>query len=176
MPDPDAAIPVLTGAALAQGIAFLYGQAAELLRLRREDKATQHNSLKVPEVFEPLDRAMTPDLTVLDERAHDLRMLLQITQPYTTRPIADLNGADETLRYCLGHIREALEEVYSTRFDFTGERRAPHVRQNIRNIRGSTTGIKIRGATANTSGEVIQQVKTVHHGGELTGIDIDLRR
>lgn len=116
-----------------------------------------------------------PNLAVLDNRAHDLRMLLQIARAYTTKSIADLNGADETLRHCFGHIREALEDVYDTRFTFTGERRAPHVRQNITDVRGSTTGIKIRGANANATGDVIQQVKTVHSGGELTGIDFDLR-
>ncbi|MEY9863523.1 hypothetical protein ABH935_009176 [Catenulispora sp. GAS73] len=176
MPDPDAvAIPALAGAALAQGITFLYGQAAELLRVRREDKGAHRVVFAVPEVFKPLDSAARPDLAVLADRERDLRMLLQIAEPFTARPAADLDGADESLRVCFGHIRAVLEDVYGTRFTFGGEPRPTRrVRQTVGDVRGPTTGMKIRGATANTVVDVVQRVKTVHESGELTGIDIDL--
>jgi hypothetical protein len=177
MPDPDTAIPVLTGAALAQGIAFLYGQAAELLRIRREDKTTQRTSPTLPEAFQPLNTAAVPDLGVLDNRARELRMLLQMARPYTTRPIADLDGADETLRHCFGHIREALEDVYSTRFSFTEERRGTlRVRQSATDLRGAATGMQIHGGDdAKVDADVIQRFETVHRGGEATGVVLDFR-
>ena len=177
MPDPDAvAIPALAGAALAQGITFLYGQAAELLRVRREEKGAHRAVFAVPDVFEPWDSALRPDLGVLADRERDLRMLLQIAEPFIARPAADLDGADESLRACFGHIRDVLEDVYGMRFVFRGESRPiRRVRQTVGDVCGSTTGMKIRGATANTAVEVVQRVKTVHETGELTGIDIDLR-
>lgn len=175
MPDPDAvAIPALAGAALAQGITFLYGQAAELLRVRREEKGAHRAVFAVPEVFEPLESAVRPDLAVLAGRERDLQMLLQIAEPFMARPAADLDGADASLRACFGHIRDVLEDVYGTRFTFGGESRPTRrVWQNVGDVRGPTTGMKIRGATGTTAGEVVQRVKTVYESGELTGIDID---
>jgi len=175
MPDPDAvAIPALAGAALAQGITFLYGQAAELLRVRREEKVAHRVIFPVPEAFEPLHSAVRPDLAVLADRERDLQMLLQIAEPFMARPAADLDGTDESLRACFGYIRNVLEDVYGTRFTFEGEPRPlRRVHQTVRDVRGPTTGMKIRGATANTASDVVQRVETVHETGELTGIDID---
>lgn len=179
MPDPDTvAIPVLAGAALAQGITFLYGQATEVLRIRREDKVAHRTALVVPDVFEPLGRAVQPDLAVLAARAHDLQMLLHIAAPFANRPPAELDGTDETLRACFGHIREALEHIYGTRFTFAGERSSDQrVRQEVKHIDAPTTGIKIRGSDGSKipGGDVTQNVETVHRNGELTGIEIDLR-
>jgi hypothetical protein len=176
MPDPDTvAIPVLAGAALTQGMTFLYGQAAEALRIRREDKATHRTTLTVPEAFESVDFAV-PDLAVLSARAHELRMLLSIAEPFMARSPAELDGADQALRTCFGHIREALEDVYRARFTFVGEQRPVlRVQQTATDIRGVATGMKIRGADTRTAGEIIQRVATVHQGGELTGIEVDLR-
>lgn len=177
MPDPDTvAIPALAGAALAQGITFLYGQAAEVLRIKREGKAASQTTLTVPRAFEPVDIALQPDSATLAARARDLAMLLQIAQPFTTRQPEDLDGTDEALRACFGRIREVLEDIYDIQFTFVGEHRpAPRVRQAIDDVRGRTTGMKIRGANARAAGDVVQRVKTVHESGELTGIDIDLR-
>jgi len=177
MPDPDTvAIPVLAGAALAQGITFLYGQAAEVLRMKREDKAAHRTAFAMPEAFEPLDVEALPDFAVIDHRARELRMLVGIARPFVSRPTGDLDGTDEALRACFGHIREALEDVYGVRFTFTGERRAAQrVRQTVDDVRAPTTGLRIRGAGATVSGDIVQRVVTVHEGGELTGIDIDLR-
>jgi hypothetical protein len=177
MADPDTvAIPVLAGAALTQGVTFLYGQAAEALRIRRVDRAAHRTALNIPEVFESADCAALPDLVVLGARARELQMLLSIAEPFMTRRPADLDGADEALRTCFGHIREALEEIYRVNFTFLGERRSgPRVQQTVTDVRGPTTGMRIRGPATRAAGEVIQRVKTVHQSGELTGIDIDSR-
>jgi len=177
MADPDTvAIPVLAGAALTQGVSFLYGQAAEALRIRREGRAAHRSALLVPEAFEPADFAVVPDLAVLDARARELRMLLAIAEPFAGCSADDLDGADESFRACFGHIRLALEEIYGTRFTFSGERRpGPRIQQSVSDVRGRTTGMRVRGQGAKASGEIVQRVKTVHQSGELTGLDIDFR-
>ena len=137
MADPDTvAIPVLAGAALGQGATFLYGQAAEVLRIRREGKAAHRRILTVPEVFEPADYAVKPDLAVLGARAHEIQVLLSIAEPLVSRRSASLDGADEALRACFGHICEALEGIYGIRFMVAGERRpVPHVQQTVTDVR-----------------------------------------
>ncbi|MEY9932552.1 hypothetical protein ABH926_007203 [Catenulispora sp. GP43] len=177
MPDPDTvAIPVLAGAALAQGITFLYGQAAEVLRIKREGKAAPQTTLTVPGAFEPKNIALQPNPAALAARARDLVMLLQIAKPFATCPPADLDGTDETLRTCFGHLREVLEDIYDVQFTFVGEQRSTQrVRQAVDDVRGRTTGMKLRGTNVKAAGDVVQRVKTVHESGELTGIDIDLR-
>jgi hypothetical protein len=176
MSGPDAvAIPVLAGAALTQGISFLYGQAAEALRVRREGRLAHHTALVLPEAFEPLEAAALPDLAVLDVLARELQVLVHAAEPFTVRSPADLDGSDETLRGCFGRIREILEKIYGTRFTFVDERRpVPNVRQTIIDVHGSATGMKIRGTGARLDGSVVQQVETVHQGGELTGISFEM--
>ncbi len=178
MPDPDTvAIPVLAGAALAQGITFLYGQAAEVLRIRREGKAAQRTTLTVPAAFEPLGFAVTPDLGILEARAGELATLFGMTGILAARAADEIDGADPLLRTCFGGVRDVLEEVYGARFTFIGEDRpARRVQQSVDDVKAPTTGMKLRGARAATvGGEVVQRVGTVHRGAELTGMEIDLR-
>lgn len=170
------AIPVLAGAALTQGISFLYGQAAEALRVRREGRLAHRTALTLPEAFEPLDTAVWLDFAVLDTCASELRALLRAAESFTARPAADLDGSDETLRVCFGRIREVLEEVYGTRLAFVDERRpVPNVRQNFVDVHGSATGMKIRGTGTSIRGTVVQQVETVHESGDVTGISIEMQ-
>ena len=179
MPNPDTvAIPVLAGAALAQGVTFLYGQATEVLHIRREGKAAERATLPVPAAFEPLGAELAPDLAELDARAGELAAVLAIADHYATRTAEGLDGADPVLRACFGSLREVLEAVYGTRFTFVGESRPrPRVLQVVDDVRAPTTGVKGRGPGADMriSSDVEQRVQTVHPGGELTGIDIDLR-
>jgi hypothetical protein len=177
MPDPDTvAIPVLAGAALAQGITFLYGQAAEVLRIRREGRLAHRTTLTVRAPFEPSDLVVALDPNVLESRAGELEALLDIAKHFTAQKAEQLDGSDLALRTCFGRLRNVLEAVYDTRLAFAGEPQPePRVRQTIDDVHGSATGMKYRGTSNAATGEVIQRVRTVHRDGEVTGFDIDLR-
>lgn len=156
-------------AALTQGIAFLYGQAGELLRRRREarDRAGGRGAapapgplpaLELPEgAFEPAGApppAAAPD--VLDRVADGLLRARRDVDDYVVGT-ADLGGAPSAGLEAADRLRRLLEEVYGADVTFRGERR-PADRGAAALVQAPQAGVVLAG--------------NVHVTGDIAGRDI----
>ncbi|HMD91287.1 MAG TPA: hypothetical protein VKG80_01470 [Trebonia sp.] len=167
------------GSAASQTISFLYAQAAEVLKARRERRnaeKTQASVIQVPIVAnEVLDRPVTttvinPD--VVDAKLDVLVRLVGALAPYALGH-ADIEDAKPELYEEAGTLRAILEATYGQRLTFRNENREPTgsvvtVRQVLGDIEGTVTGGE---GDVGPGGhlEVTQQAGTVREGGSITG-------
>jgi hypothetical protein len=152
MPEPTT-LAGLEGAALTQGISFLYGQAAELLKRRRDrrDAAPQ-----IPSDASILVSEIAPvevDEQVLKERSRELRDLAEQLRPYATGAKAVAEPPDAALIAKAEALRGLLELAYRQPITFEGEDRDP-----------VNVGINVKLVTGRVDGEL-----TVADIGELRG-------
>jgi hypothetical protein len=187
MPDPITTI-TLAGigmAAITEGIKFLYDQAGELLKWRREKRkaaegaqtalSSQPTLLPRPEVFE-LDPARPGvDEEALERFAQPMGELCKdlsgIAAGYT-----EIDSGDAILLTRVDALRKALEAVTDQRLTFQGEKRpeGPVVRGqvNVEEVLGYVAGVAAGTITAGTvTGEVT--AKTVHEKGSAFGVRTD---
>ncbi|MFF5081419.1 hypothetical protein ACFY36_30595 [Actinoplanes sp. NPDC000266] len=133
MVDP-LSLAALTAAVLTQGIGFVYSQAGELLRRRRERRkqadSGRDQAMDMPQPAEGHE-ALDGDLgtgpvsqEALDRDADQLAALRGLLQPYADgdRP-ADVT--DRQLLEQLDAARLLLERIYQRHITFKGERRPP---------------------------------------------------
>lgn len=173
-------LAALSGAALAQGITFLYTQAGEILKARRERKAKAANS-EVPiaptaaEAVEGTLKAVTPDWTVVEELADELRELRQRLSDYLEGGIEAPDPSDETTLRTTDALRRAVELVLGQRITLKGEQRAegdPVVagRVEVAELRGYAAAVRAAWISGGrVTGEAT--VETVHEGGQVIGVD-----
>lgn len=127
-------LSVLGATALTEGIKFLYGQAVELLRIRRERHAIRSSGAAVAETENvPLPASPVLDATptqsavngaVLDQEGSVLVELAGTLSPYA-QDLADVDAADATLIEQIERARSLLEALYGQRLTFRGEQREP---------------------------------------------------
>jgi hypothetical protein len=181
MADP-VTLTVLGGWAAAEGIKFLYGQAAELLKAWRERRsqaaADAEPPAEVPVPIVPtdvLDGAPAHDLadfTVVDREHQALIQLLGALSPYAQGQ-ADIDLDDHELADQAGRLRALLETAYAQRFTFHGEQREPTgsrvtVTQALGTVDGTVTGVEAdAGEGADVSVE--QKADSVGEDGSVTG-------
>jgi hypothetical protein len=124
MADADPLNPAAFAAlALTEGIKFVYAQATELLKRRRERKATgaapaEPIPLEHGEVLDGLPAPLEPDYEVLDqlqERVTSLAVELSKYQDGLLEP-------DAATGQTVDELRKALEAIYGQRLTFKGER------------------------------------------------------
>jgi hypothetical protein len=181
MPDP-VTFSALGGVAATEGIKFLYGQAAELLKAWRDRRhqveagGALPAQLTVPIVDnEVLDAAPTgaaADVSVLDRESKSLVQLVGALSPYADG-MADTDPDDEELGEQAGRLRALLEAVYGQRFTFRGEQRDPTgtrvtVRQVLGEVEGSVVGADAGVGPGGDLG-IDQDVNTVRTGGSVIG-------
>src|SRR5216683_2134709 len=133
MPDP-VTVSALGGLAASEGIKFLYGQAAELLKAWRERRGRvaageePPAQLTVPivasEVLDAAPAEPVVDVAVLDRENAALVRLTGGLAPYA-QGLADLDPDDAELAEQAGQLRALLEAAYGQRFTFRGEQRDP---------------------------------------------------
>jgi hypothetical protein len=175
VPDP-LTLTVLGGVAAAEGIKFLYGQAAELLKGWRERrKAGREGELRVPIMpntildGDPADPVADPEVVEREQTA--LIDLVGSLSPYA-QGLADIDLGDEALAERAGTLRALLEAAYGQRFTFRGEERdRTGVRVTVRQALGDVYG-KVVGFEGEPTGivDVHQNVKTVAKDGEIYGV------
>jgi hypothetical protein len=170
MADP-VTLATLEGAALTQGINFLYGQATELLKRRRDRKegslASAAEPTPQPRVIEAsvlageLNLAKVDD-QVVESRSEELFALTEKLSSYANG-IRYADPSDLHLIALAESLRGILELIYQQRITFAGEGREPT---------GSTVDLKL--VAARVDGELtvaeVGQVKTgaaVKATGEL---------
>jgi hypothetical protein len=158
--------------ALTDGIKFLYAQAGEILKRRRERTATP---VPAPGLLEGELAPLQLDLTEGDERTAELRHLRR----RLTDIADDIEPAEETdaevVRATLA-LREAIESIVGQRITFRGEQREPTGTTitgivRAREIDGRAAGIDHAGTpTGNLHGEVV--VDTAGEKSDIAGVRI----
>ncbi|ONI74769.1 hypothetical protein ALI144C_38860 [Actinosynnema sp. ALI-1.44] len=179
MPDP-LTLSVLGGAALTEGIKFLYGQATELLKRRRErkDAATAEQpaqTVETPELDGQLAQPLRVDQAALERLEPDLRALRRDLQDYVDG-LEPVESSDDRLLQTADAVRRVLEAVYGQRITFRGEQRPAsgplaEGRVDVGTVAGYVAGVRAKTATGTVRGMV--NVDEVSAGGEVVGVDID---
>jgi hypothetical protein len=172
---------VLGGVAATEGIKFLYGQAAELLKAWRERRARvaagvpENTGLTVPIVDNTvLDGAPTEasvDPTVMEREADAMARLYGVLTPYA-QGMVDPRADDEELPRQAAQLRALLEAAYGQRLTFRGEHREPTgTRVTISQVIGELEG-RVHGGDLDIEGssvDVTQDVKVVRPSGVVEG-------
>lgn len=181
MADP-VTFTVLGSWAALEGIKFLYGQAAEVLKAWRERRAAMAEepaagkTLEVPvkdsAVLDGKLDSAAVDTAVLAQEHASLTSLASKLSPYAQN-LADLDLHDAELAEQAGQVRAILEAAYGQRFTFRGERREPtgtrvRVSQVLDHVSGVVVGAKAE-VGPGTNVEVDQRATVVEPGGSVTG-------
>jgi hypothetical protein len=173
------------GAALGQGITFLYSQAGDLLgrHRARKDVAESEKSVPTPMTLQ-LPSALggqvltcTPDPGAIESRAEELLHLRSALSKYADgcQPV-DLT--DLELRRTVGELRITLEAILGYRLTFVGEDRPPTgqpliaSKVQVGSVAGLVTGIDIQGGPPGTSIQSEVLAQDVETGGNVTGVRI----
>ncbi|HEY1573888.1 MAG TPA: hypothetical protein VGG05_21270 [Pseudonocardiaceae bacterium] len=147
-------LELVVATALAEGIKFLYGQGAELLRSWRERRQAGRVSAQdlaggtPPEgLFDGTPTFTRPDPDVLAHRATALAELL--TQPALIGVLSLGDPADpsndEQVK-ALAALRAVLEEIYGERLTLVGEPDRPKAGELV--VRGRATAEQVYGVLA----------------------------
>jgi hypothetical protein len=171
----------LTGVAatgLAEGIKFLYGQTAEILKRRREKRAAEDPVVEVAE--SPVAMEGEFDRLTIDPDAAE-RLEPQLKTLYTAltlyaQGIEPADVDDEGLLRTVDALRRVLEAVYHQRFTFAGEARPPsgplvEGEINVKEVEGYVAAVE---AELIASGHVIAKaiVDRVGPGGTAVGVKV----
>ncbi|MFJ6673777.1 hypothetical protein ACIQMJ_21940 [Actinosynnema sp. NPDC091369] len=180
MTDP-LALSVLGAAALTEGIKFLYGQATELLRRRRERRdeagALEVEPAEVPELDGELRLPLRADDAVLERVGPDLKELRRKLQDYADG-VEEVVPDDRDLLESADAVRRLLEAVYGQRITFRGERRAasgPVVEGEIDVdvVAGYAAAVRARAITGGATVRASVRANEVAEGAEVIGVDVD---
>lgn len=171
----DLSLATLDVAALTEGIKFLYGQAGELLKRRRE-RADQRTKAKTPAcVAEPATLPVA-DLALVDRFEADLRALRAQLHEYASG-LDPVDPADEQLVRTVDALRRVIATVHGTPVVFADEPR------DVVLVRGSVDADEVAGYVAAVRAdrpvgtiEGTARVGRVERGGEAIGIDLGTER
>jgi hypothetical protein len=170
-------LAALTGAVLTQGITFLYSQAGEILRKRRERRASEEVTPVDSDVVDGELEPIVPDWDAVGELEDDIRELRRQLSDYVEGGIEEPDPADQQLLRRVDALRRSLEVILRQRITFTGEQRpdtGPVVTGEvaIAEVRGYAAAVR---AGRITGGQVkgTARVDTVHEGGQVIGVDVD---
>ena len=178
MADP-LTLSALTSSALTEGIKFLYVQAAELLKHRRErSTADSADEARLPAVL-PLEGSLEPlhpDLAVLQELEPDLLFLRRLISDYADE-IEPADPNDDVLLEQVDALRRILEAVYGQRITFRGEHRpasGPMVEGAIEvgAVAGYAAAVRIKAVSGSASVRGEARAEEVRPAGEIIGVDI----
>lgn len=174
MTDP-LTLSVLGGWAAAEGIKFLYGQAAELLKAWRERQRNPADdaALTVPivqtEVLDGTPNGAVQNKEVLEREGAAMAKLTGTLAPYANG-LLDVDLDDAELADGASRVRAILEAAYGQRFTFRGEDREPTgTRVTVKQVLGDVEGDVVGAEGDIRSGElsVDQNVETIK--GSITG-------
>jgi len=172
---------VLGGVAATEGIKFLYGQAAEVLKGWRERRHKNAGPVDVPIVAnDVLDAAPTTtvvDPGVVEREQRELVRLVGALSPYA-QGIADIAVTDAELGRDVQRLRQLLEAAYGQRLTFRGEDRPPtgsriDVTQVVELVEGAVTGVDVGEVDGGADVTIDQRVDQVAAEGTVTGFKAD---
>ena len=163
----------LSATALTQGIKFLYEQAGELLK-RRRDRAGTGSTETSSNVTQPATLPAA-DLELIRRYRHDLRRLRSDLEGYVSGRSA-VAASDNYLVDRTDALRRVIEDIYGVRVFFAEESaRAPEIRIviNAGPVEGTLVGVQAEQAEGTMDGDIT--VDTVHKGAEVYGVVIGSR-
>lgn len=155
-------LTALSAAALTSGITFLYGQATELLRRRRDRKdaeakgdqpASEPIPVRHPEALDGTLAPLTVDTNEEDKLADDVATLRRELSDYV-EGLETIDPDDRQLVVRAAALREALESIFGQRITFKGERRDPtgtpvvQGSADVGAIRAALTVVKVGNVTS----------------------------
>jgi hypothetical protein len=175
----------LGAVALTEGVKFLYGQAGEILKRRRERKKAAEEGraegepeplrIKDPGVLEGELEPAVIDFEAVERLEEDLKVLSQQLGNYASG-IEEVDPSDEELLRAADGLRRTLEAIYQQRITFKGEERPPsgplvEGRIDVEQVAGYAAAVR---ADVLESGRVRGELKAtrVEHGGEAIGVDV----
>ncbi len=170
-------LSALGATALTEGIKFLYEQATELLRRRRENQAEQEPAVVEAPVLEGALAPLRPDPAVLARFEDDLRRLRRELQDYVD-DVEPIEPGDTGLLEKADAVRQMLEVVYGQRITFRGERRpasGPLVEGEVEvaTVAGRVAAVRAKQVTGPSTIRGVVRVDDVTDSGEVVGVDID---
>jgi len=184
MVDPFS-MAALGAVAATEGIKFLYGQAAEVLKRWRDRKAgkdteaqepIQIRAAEVAGILEGTLEAPRVDFSALDRLHDDIRHLAGVLGSYATG-LDEPDPNDHDLAAAADGLRQALEAVYGQRITFKGENRQPSGpivigRAEADKVAGDVAGVRARLVRSGRI-EGTASAKEVGETGRLSGTDVD---
>jgi hypothetical protein len=176
---------ILGATVLTQGISFLYGQATELLKHRREHKdlaaadsgevvfaTSPDNGLLLGEL-----RPTKIDDATVEQHREKMAVLLERLSSYVSG-IRVVDPANGELVAQVEALRGLLELVYRQRITFRGERREPtgasvDVRVVAEQVNGNLTVARIGTVSGHADVRAVGEIGTVGERASITGFEAD---
>jgi hypothetical protein len=163
----------LSATALTEGIKFLYEQAGELLK-RRRDRAGA-GATETPSIVAQPATLPTADPELVRQYRHDLRRLRSDLEDYVSgrSPVA---ASDNHLVDRTEALRRVVENIYGVPVFFAGESdQAPKIRSSIDAgpVEGTIIGVQAEQAEGTIKSDIT--VDTVHKDAEVYGVVIGSR-
>jgi hypothetical protein len=166
--------------AATEGIKFLYGQAAELLKRWRDRKAGKDAETDEPipvtdaDVLAGTLEPLLPDLNTLDRLAADIKAFAHVLGDYAGG-LEQPDVHDRDLVEAADGLRRVLEAVYGQRITFKGEQReasGPMVvgRADVDKVVGDVAGVRAR---LIRSGYVEGELRAKEVTGKGSGTEVD---
>jgi hypothetical protein len=160
--------------ALTQGITFLYNQATEILKRRRERQAAAEAvPVETPEVLEGELQPVAIDPAAADELAEELKLLRAQLGEYA-QGTEEADPSDASVVRATEALRDAIESIIGQRITFKGEQREPSGRAVVtgtvraREIRARASGVDADSiGEAEVRGDV--QADVIGEGADVAG-------
>jgi hypothetical protein len=174
-------LTALAGLALSEGIKFLYTQASEVLKKRRERQEGKEEEAHEPVPLQAsgdlLEGALQPptvDFEKLDQVAGDLEALRAVLEKQAVGATPAEAPSGEVIEAAEA-VRRALELVYGQRITFKGEDRPPSGpvvigHAEATKVTGDLAGVRARLARG---GQIEGTAVADEVSGRVSGVDID---
>jgi hypothetical protein len=173
----DLSLAMLGVTALTEGIKFLYEQAGELLKRRRERTSQTSTETTTPSCVAEPDTLSGADLALVDRFEADLRALRADLHEYASG-LDPVDPADERLVRTVDALRRVVSTIHGTPVVFVGEPRDAAVV-----VRGSADAEEVAGYVAAVRADravgIIEgstRVGRVARGGQAVGVDLGTDR
>jgi hypothetical protein len=177
-------LAALGALAATEGIKFLYGQAAEVLKRWRDNKSGKTAEAQAPIPVQPPAAALlqgsiqspTINFEVLESLQGDIGKLASVLGNYAGG-LEEPDPDDQELAVAADALRQALEAVYGQRITFRGENRQPSGPIVV----GRVDAAKVAGAVAGVRARLVRSgrvqgtasAEEVSESGQLSGVNID---
>ncbi|MFE2726845.1 hypothetical protein [Kitasatospora sp. NPDC059327] len=163
----------LGGAALSEGIRFLYGQAEEVLRRRREARASASSGNSSSPLSLSAAESTSPDHALGERFEGDIHALMVELEPYRAGSGARLlaDPGDRQLVDTAEALRRILSVVLGT--PLTPGRESAQtvdVQLDVEQVAGYVAGVRGR-APKEVDLKVVLKAGTVGEGGQVLGVD-----
>jgi hypothetical protein len=171
MADP-VTLAALGAVALSEGVKFLYGQAGEVLKRRRDRRDAE--AVELPEtVFEAPPGPLRMDGARADQLEPELRELRLALAEYG-QGVDEIDPADKLVVSLVDGIRRTLEAIYGQPIVFIGETRSTQTvaltgEATVRDVRGYVAGLR---AQRLRSGNAVGRVRAELVEGQAVGLDV----